>query len=171
MGDHGLIEKGCRFYEGLVRVPLIFSWPGHFRPGLVQDALVELTDIAPTLLEICGLPRPERMQGRSLLHLLEGGSAPHRDYVRSEYYHVLMPRPDNGFEGSYGTMYRTSRYTLVVYHGYGLGELFDLQADPGEFNNLWDDPAYREIRFELLLKSYDAQAYAVDIGPGQTMYS
>ena len=48
LGDHGLIQKGCRFYEGLVRVPLIFSWPGHFEQGLVRGDLVELTDKAPT---------------------------------------------------------------------------------------------------------------------------
>jgi arylsulfatase A-like enzyme len=171
LGDHGLVEKGCRFYEGLVRVPLIFSWRGHFKPGLVQEALVELADITPTLLEICGLPQPDRMQGKSILKLLNGESDHHRDYVRSEYYHVLMPRADNGFEGSYGTMFRTERYKLVVYHGHGTGELFDLQADPKEFVNRWDDPAYQEIRFELLLKSYDAQAFAVDIGSRQIMYS
>ena len=171
LGDHGLVEKGCRFYEGLVRVPLIFSWRGHFKPGLVQEALVELTDIAPTLLEICCLPQPDRMQGKSLVKLLNGESDHHRDYVRSEYYHVLMPREENGFEGSYGTMFRTHRYKLVVYHGHGTGDLFDLHADPDEFVNRWDDPAYQQIRFELLLKSYDAQAFAVDIGSRQIMYS
>ena len=171
LGDHGLLFKGCRFYECLVRIPLIFSWPGHFKPGLVSDALVELTDVAPTLLEICGLEQPHRMQGRSLLSILNGETTTHREYVRSEYYHVLMPREENDFEGTYGTMLRTDRYKLVVYHGHGLGELFDLEDDPGEFINRWDDPDYQQIRFELLLKSYDAQAFAVDIGPKQIMYS
>ena len=173
LGDHGLIEKGCRFYEGLVRVPLIFNWPGHFQPGLVSDALVELTDIAPTLLEICGVEAPERMQGRSLLPLLTGERSEHRDSVRSEYYHTLISNPAHGhhFVGSYGTMYRTQRYKLVVYHGTGLGELFDLENDPGEFDNLWDDPAYHEVKTELLLGSFDALALAADIGPEQIMYS
>ena len=63
LGDHGLVAKGCRFYEGLVRVPLIFSWPGQIESGLVSDALVELIDIAPTLLELAGVPKPARMQG------------------------------------------------------------------------------------------------------------
>ena len=49
LGDHGLENKGCRFYEGLVRVPLIISWLGKFEVDLRSDSLVELTDIAPTL--------------------------------------------------------------------------------------------------------------------------
>ena len=68
----GLIQKGCRFYEGLVRVPLIFAWQGEFASGLKSDALVELVDKAPTLLELAGLPVPEQMHGRSLLPILRG---------------------------------------------------------------------------------------------------
>jgi arylsulfatase A-like enzyme len=84
LGDHGLIQKGCRFYEGLVRVPLIWSWPGHFQQGLQSDALVELTDIAPTLLQLAGQPVPERMQGRSLLPILTGQAAPEHHRKRRQ---------------------------------------------------------------------------------------
>ena len=49
--------------------------------------------------------------------------------------------------------------------GHGLGELFDMQEDPGEFTNLWDDPEHRDIRFELLTRSFDATAFAIDTGP------
>jgi arylsulfatase A-like enzyme len=171
LGDHGLLFKGCRFYEGLVRVPLIMAWRNHFMPGLVSDALVELMDIAPTLLDICGLSQPDRMQGKSLVPILNGERNRLHEYVRSEYYHVLMPTDENGFEGSYGTMYRNERYKLVVYHNQGLGELFDLLEDPDEFVNLWNDPDYSDLRSELLLKSYNAQVHAVDIGPKQIMYS
>src|SRR3546814_11573957 len=62
LGDHGLVNKGCRFYEGLVRVPLIFWWPGRIEQGLQSNALVSLIDIAPTLLEISGEPVPNHMQ-------------------------------------------------------------------------------------------------------------
>ena len=160
VGDHGLCRKGCRFYEGLVRVPLIISWPAQFRRGLRSDALVELADLAPTLLEALGMPVPEEMQGRSLLPILEGRSDPsrHRDLVRSEYFRVLQGTP------SYATMVRDGRYKLVVYHGHGLGELFDLQEDPGEFINLWDDPAHTDVRFRLMTQNLDALAFAVDIG-------
>ncbi len=175
LGDHGLLLKGCRFYEGLVRVPLILSWPGEFKQGLVSDALVELTDIVPTLLDACGLPIPERVQGRSLAPIATGAAAPHtlRSFVRSEYYHVLNPAPQehgSTFEGSYATMLRDRAHKLVVYHGHQTGELFDLENDPGEFNNLWHDPAWAAVRFDLLKQSFDALAFAVDIGPKQVTW-
>lgn len=160
-GDHGLNKKGCRFYEGLVRVPLVFSWPGRIQQGLRSNALVELVDITPTLLELTGLPVPETMQGRSLLPILEGKSdqGKHRDFVRSVYYKAL--------EGpaSYATMIRTPEYKLVNYHGHQTGELFDMTKDPHEFENQWDNPEYAAVRFELMQKSFDALAFAVDTGP------
>ena len=160
-GDHGLNKKGCRFYEGLVRVPLVFCWPGRFKEGLRSDALVELLDIAATLLELNGLPAPKTMHGRSLLPILTGQTDPahHRDFVRCEYYEVLEgPR-------SYATMLRTREYKLVNYHGREPGELFDLTKDPQEFENQWDNPAYASVRFDLMKKSFDALAFSVDIGP------
>ncbi|HEX3346740.1 MAG TPA: sulfatase-like hydrolase/transferase [Acetobacteraceae bacterium] len=153
LGDHGLIEKGCRFYEGLVRVPMIWRLPEVIRAGAVSRALVELTDVAPTLLDFTGIPAPEHYRGKSLRGLLEGrtGRDHHRDFVRAEYYDAL-DLPD----ASRATMYRDERYKLVVYHGHRLGELFDLDADPHEFDNLWDDPGMAAVKLDLLHKSYDA---------------
>ncbi len=170
LGDHGLLYKGCRFYEGLVRVPMIWTWPGQIAQGVVSNALAELTDIVPTLLDICELEHPYKMMGRSLWPLLTGKVDPqeHRDYVRCEYYRTLLA---DDFEGSYATMIRDERFKLVVYHGHEVGELFDLAIDPGEYNNLWDDPDYVEVRFELLLKNFDALAFAVDYGPEQRFHS
>ena len=166
LGDHGLIQKGCRFYEGLVRVPLILSWPGRWASGTSSDALVELLDLPATLLESAQLPVPERMQGRSLVPLLTGSASSgeaslrHRDAVRCEYYDALdMP------DGSMATMYRTRRHKLVVYHGHGLGELYDLESDPGEHDNLWDDGESQALKLELMQRSYDAAILAMDRGP------
>ncbi|MEM7534265.1 MAG: sulfatase-like hydrolase/transferase [Chloroflexota bacterium] len=169
LGDHGLVAKGCRFYEGLVRVPLIFSWPGQFRQGIVRNALVELTDVAPTLLALAGLPIPERMQGRSLLPHLTQTDHPdhHRDTVRCEYYRALNPDANARFNGSYGTMIRDTQYKLSVYHEHEVGELYDLDADPGEFNNLWDEPSVMDVKLRLMKQSFDALALAVDVGPKQ----
>ena len=64
-------------------------------------------------------------------------------------------------------MIRDERYKLVVYHGRGLGELFDLEADPHEFDNLWDDPTLIGTKIELMRRSFDALALATDIGPKQ----
>ena len=210
LGDHGLLLKGCRFYEGLVRVPLIISWPGQFPlqeepesedsqgedgsgeedesaaeesqdaapeddspapTGFVSDALVELVDIAPTLLELAGLPVPLRMQGRSLLPILRGEAPPdhHRDFVRCEFYRALNPDvPGRAqYEGSYATMYRDARHKIVAYHGHEQGELYDLENDPGEFENLWNDPDHAGLRFDLLRRNFDALAFSVDPGPPQ----
>ena len=162
LGDHGLIQKGCRFYEGLVRVPLIFAWQGQFASGLRSDALVELVDKAPTLLELAGLTVPEGVHGRSLLPILQGKADPdhHRDFVRCEYYDAV-DLPDH----SLATMYRDERYKLVVYHGHDEGELYDLIDDPNEFNNLWHASSKQEVKMELLKQNFDASMFAMDIGP------
>jgi arylsulfatase A-like enzyme len=166
LGDHGLLQKGCRFYEGLVRVPLIVSWPGQFLQGVRRAALVELLDIAPTLLELAGLPVPSKMQGRSLSRLLREADATdaHRDFVRCEYYNAINAKHNEPFSGTYATMLRDDRYKLIVYHGHALGELFDLEADPGEFDNLWDDPALQPTKLRLMQQSFDALAFATDLG-------
>jgi arylsulfatase A-like enzyme len=165
VGDHGLQGKGCRFYEGLVRIPLIFWWPSRFKKDLQSNALVELTDIAPTLLEIIGEEIPERMQGKSLFPILTGRSDPdsHREFVRAEFYNTLG-HTENWPE-SYATMIRNREYKLINYHGHSMGELFDMLKDPDEFNNLWDYPQYQEIKFELMRKSFDATIFAIDTGP------
>ena len=169
LGDHGLLLKGCRFYDGLVRVPLIISWAGQFLENQRRQALVELIDIAPTLLDLAGLSIPEKMQGRSLLSLLAESDAQdsHREFARCEYYSALNPDSRESFSGSYATMIRDDRYKLIVYHGHDIGELFDLRDDPDEFDNLWDDPAMTPVKLKLMQQSFDALAFAVDTGSEQ----
>ena len=169
LGDHGLLLKGCRFYEGLVRVPLIISQPGSLLEGTRRQALVELLDVAPTLLDLAGVPIPERVQGITLRKLLvdDGAEDFHRDSVRSEYYRAINPTMAESYNGTFATMIRDERYKLVVYHGHGLGELFDLETDPDEYDNLWDDPALIGTKTELMRLSFDALALATDIGPRQ----
>ncbi len=165
LGDHGIIRKGPYFYDCAVRVPLIISWPGRFEQGVVSDALVELCDLTPTLLEACGLEPTERMQGRSFLPILTGEADPgeHRDSVFCEYYNA-MPNHDHS---AYGTMYRDRARKLCVYHGRarGQGELYDLEQDPGEHQNLWADPAYAEERAELTLRCFDRSVFTMDPWP------
>ena len=173
LGDHGLLLKGCRFYEGLVRVPLIISWPRKLLADRRRQALVELIDIAPTLLDLAGVSIPERMQGRSLRTLLTDAKAidQHRELARCEYYSALNPDSHERYQGSYATMIRDDRYKLIVYHGLGIGELFDLREDPDEFTNLWDDPAKMSIKLGLMQQSFDALAFAVDTGSEQILSS
>jgi arylsulfatase A-like enzyme len=161
LGDHGLVLKGCRFYEGAVHVPLIISWPGHFRQGLRSDALVELADIAPTLLDVVGLPISENVHGMSLLPILRGQADPavHHDFVRCEYHDAL----DRPF-ASHANMICDGRYKLVVYHGHTIGELYNLRDDPHEFRNLWDEPNVLPLKHRLLKELFDAVMLATDEG-------
>ena len=151
-GDHGLYWKGAYFYEALVHVPLIVSCPGLFQEGLRCDGLVELVDIAPTLMEAAGLEIPYEMQGRSFYKILTGEADPHhfKDAVYSEFYHCLK----GTHEDINATMYFDGRYKLVCYHGKEWGELYDLEEDPEEFCNLWDQPEAAGLKARLVLKSY-----------------
>lgn len=163
-GDHGLINKGCRFYNSLVRVPLIIWYPARFKQNLQSEALVELTDVAPTLLEIAGAPVPKKIQGKSLHPILTGARPAdfHREHVRCEYYDEGAPEKG---KISSGTMFRTKKYKLALYHGHEKGELFDLEKDPDEFTNLWDVPEYHDVLVRLIRDSYDASIQAMDKGP------
>jgi arylsulfatase len=157
LGDHGLMFKGCRFYEGLVRVPLIISWPAEYRRGLLSDGLVELLDLTSTLMDIAQIPCPSYMQGKSLLPILCDGQDPsvHRDFVRSEYFDALDTHFTGG-SGTFGTMYRTAHHKLCMYHDKKISELYDLRADPWEFDDRWDDPNYRDIKHQLIRDAFDA---------------
>lgn len=157
LGDHGLQFKGCRFYEGLVRVPLIVSFPSRFKAGVQSDALVELLDLSTTMLELAEVEVPEHMQGRSLVPLLTGDAKPdqHRDYVRCEYFDALDPYFVKGGLSN-ATMYRNRRYKLVMYHSHDLGELYDLENDPDEFTNLWDDPEHSAVKYDLIVRNTNA---------------
>ena len=161
LGDHGIYLKGPYFYEPAVRVPLIFSWPGTLEGGRRSSALVELTDLAPSLLDAAGLPRGPGMQGHSLCPQLIGAADldHHREDVYCEYFNAMpwhqRPRPNL-------TMVRTATHKLVLAHHLATGELYDLTADPAETHNLWDDPAAAGIKAELLLRLTDRMAGTVD---------
>jgi arylsulfatase len=158
LGDHGIYLKGPHFYDEAVRVPLVMSWPGHFEAGLRSDALVELTDLAPTLLEACGLTPEPQMQGRSFHGILTGAWDPHhhRESVFCEYLNSWT------HHRAYASMLRTATEKIVVHHGAEPGELYDLAADPAEFVNLWDNPAHTPLKARLLKDLSDRLAYTAD---------
>ena len=165
-GDHGLLRKGCRFYEGLVRVPLIWRWPGRVRAGLRSDALVELTDVVPTLLHAVGLAPGRLVTGRSLLPIITGATPvhQHRDFVRAEFYDA-HGHGGTGRRMSVATMYRDARWKLTVYHSHGVGELYDLDEDPDEFVNLWNVPSLATTKLRLMEASFASAVVDGDFGP------
>lgn len=153
LGDHGLIYKGARFFDGLVKVPLIISWMGQTIENVKSDALVELVDLAPTILDFAGIEIPYDMQGKSLKPLLTGESDTevHKNHVMCEYNDCL-DLPD----ATHASMYFDGRYKLVVYANHDIGELYDHEADKNEFNNLWFSDEHQGLKGKLLKKHFDA---------------
>jgi arylsulfatase A-like enzyme len=157
LGEHGLFDK--RFmYEESLRIPLLIRYPKEIKSGSVNKDIALNVDFAETFLDYAGVPIPKDMQGRSLRPLLEGKTPGH--WRQSMYYRYWMHRPHFNVSAHYGV--RTHRYKLIFYYGLGLGapgaldgslppewELFDLAKDPGEMNNVYDDPAYADMVKDL----------------------
>ncbi len=169
LGDHGIYMKGPFFYDCAVRVPLIIAWPGHIK-AQQSNALVELLDLPQTLLDAAGLPHHPGMMGRSLWPILTGAASPdaHRDDVYCEFYNAC-----DGHNGAFElpamtTMVRTRSHKLTVAHGHGTGELYDLQADPCELRNLWDEPECARLKADMLVRLSDRMAFTCDPLPPRT---
>lgn len=144
-GEHGLIDKR-HAYEESMRVPLLVWSPGMIKPASVVDNMVMNVDLAPTFLQLAGLAKPSQMQGFSFADLLRGrNSGWPRDKVFYEYYwEASFPQTPTTFA------VRTGRYKYIYYNGvWDINELFDLQADPYEMNNLIRDTTYRRIGLGL----------------------
>lgn len=152
LGDHGMYWKGGFLYHALLHVPLIFSCPGLIQQGLQSDALVELVDIAPTILELSELPASKAMQGKSFAGILTGKDDPHhhKDCTYAEYYYSA-----GRLHQVSATMYFDGRYKVIVHHNDELGELYDLETDPCEFDNLWNVPEHQELRSRMVLKCFN----------------
>lgn len=144
LGDHGHIQKWT-MYDCVERVPLVFWSPGRIAPRAPDDALVQLMDVAPTVLEAAGVNIPSNWEARSLLPRLLGQEKVGRDVVYSE---LARDHIQTGAE--YIVMRRDRDWKLVYYLNEPDGELFDLKADPGEIRNLWTSAAHREHRDRLV---------------------
>lgn len=143
-GEHGLIDKR-HMYEESMRVPLLVWCPEMINSNTKISEMVQNIDIAPTILELAGIKKPDHMQGESFVPLLEGKQIPWRDKVFYEYYwEDAFPQTPSIFG------VRTDRYKYIFNHGvWGINELYDLKADPHEVYNYIRDPAYREISHKL----------------------
>ena len=144
LGDHGLSQKWS-MYDTVTRVPAIVWAPGEVAAGVRQAGLCQLFDLGPTVLEWAGVPVPPHCQARSLMPALQGDPWTGRDQVYAEQAGDVALTGAGLF-----TMIRESRYKLMHIAGSDEGQLFDLQADPGELRNLWNDPASREERLRLV---------------------
>jgi arylsulfatase A-like enzyme len=172
LGDHGWFDK--RFmYEESLRMPLVLSYPRRLRAGGVLSGIVTNVDFAQTILDATGVAHHPRMQGRSFWGDLTGdGALPPADGMYYRYWQ--HDDPSHQAPAHYG--YRTDRYKLIYFYNDGLGlagtgpaiypgewELYDLEADPHELRNLYDDPAYRQVRDDLTRRLWDEQARLGDV--------
>lgn len=159
-GEHGLFDKRL-MYEPSIRVAMLLRFPARIKPGRVDTTHMVLnTDIAPTILELCGLPVPIWMQGRSGVPLLDRADAPWRDAFLYEYFEypaVHCIRKNRGV--------RTDRWKLIQYWEQPEEwELYDLKSDPDEVRNLADRAEYagQKRSLQALLERLRREVGSVD---------
>ncbi|KRG15775.1 sulfatase [Virgibacillus soli] len=143
-GQHGMQAKGGFHYEDLIKLPFIVRYPGHVPEGRVTSAMQSLVDLAPTFLSFCNVPIPISMTGVDQKLVWLGKKELARDHIICEFRHEATK--------IHQKTYVNERYKLTVYYNRNYGELFDLETDPGEINNLWDNPAYASLKSELFLR-------------------
>ena len=187
VGDHGpnfSRGKGTCYETGL-QVPFLLRWPGAISEGLVQEELVSIIDILPTVLDAAGLEPEESLPGKSLLPLLRGDKTAWREYVFGEWHagnpriyfpqrsvrddrfklivSLLDDRPnapavqasDPRWWVNGATAEEIARAPEVVRNGYETWmhppgeELYDLESDPEEFDNLAGRPEFAAIQERL----------------------
>ncbi|NLK07544.1 MAG: sulfatase [Firmicutes bacterium] len=170
LGDHGWYDK--RFmYEESLRMPFVVRYPREIKAGTRHEAMAVNLDFAETFLDYAGLDIPEDMQGASLRPVFRGETP--ADWRTSMYYRYWMHLGDHYVSAHYGM--RTDRYKLIHYYGEPLGtpgaldeskepewELFDLEKDPAEMNNVYHDPEYADLVKELTDELYRLKEEALD---------
>ena len=157
LGEHGLIDKR-NAYEESMRVPMVAWAPGWIAPGSRTDTLIRNIDIAPTVLDLAGVPWPDSipLDGRSVLGTLRGGApAASRaqtggEFLYEYYWEYAFPHTPTTFA------LRGDRFKYIYYHGiWDLSELYDLRTDSLEQANLVNVPAYRDTVRAMRARLFD----------------
>lgn len=157
LGERDLWWKQT-FYDESAKVPLVMSWPGRLPMGERRNQIVNLIDLTATIVDAGGAAPLANSDGRSLLPLALDGESTWNDETFSEYCTDGLLAWSGG-RLLQSRMIRRDNWKYIYYHG-SASQLFDLQADPQEMNNLAADPAYRRIRDQLetrLLDGWDPE--------------
>jgi arylsulfatase A-like enzyme len=143
LGEWRLFDKRL-MHEPSIRVPLAIRYPSRIPPGTLRNEMVLDTDLAPTFLDLAGVPAPAAWQGKSVLPLAQAPDPAFRKEWYYEYYEWPNPegvRPHRGI--------RTEQYKLICYVELEEYELYDLVSDPGETKNLYGQSQYLSLQREL----------------------
>ncbi len=161
LGNYGMTHKLPVFYDCLTRIPVILYHPDGIGAGMTLKGLVEEVDLAPTILEFLGVPIPPTMVGCSLARAIADRDGKGKKNVLCEAG-IAAPTPQQPVPGlklkapfaptsfGCGAMLREGNYKLSIYSD-DRGELYDLEKDPEEVKNLYQDSSYREIRERMTL--------------------
>ncbi|TWU67538.1 sulfatase [Crateriforma conspicua] len=142
--DHGQSQKWT-MYDQITRVPMIVWSPDRIQGGRRIESLVQQMDLGPTILQWAGVEVPESLEAESLMPAIQGDDFSGRPYVYCEQAR------DAVLTGcQFMTMVRDRQYKLVHFLDEPDGQLFDLQADPGELDNRWNDGNLAEVKQRLL---------------------
>lgn len=149
-GEHGLIDKRVA-YETSIRVPMVMQCPELFPTGAVVENIVANIDIAPTILEAMGLSTPPHMDGASFIPVAQGRDVDWREHFLYVYYwEKNFPQSPTVFS------LRGNRFKYITYYGlWDADELYDIQSDPGELQNLFGDPQYSETAAAMEKRLYE----------------
>ena len=144
LGEHGWFDK--RFmYEESFRTPLLMRYPKEIKAGEKLDQLVQNLDFAPTFLDYAGVDIPDDIQGESFRRVVSGKTDNYRDHAYYTYYEYPA---EHSVMRHYGI--RTDRYKLIhFYHDKDYWELYDLDEDPTEMNNVYGQPGYTVVQAAL----------------------
>lgn len=167
LGEHDMVDKRW-MYEESMKMPFIVHYPKMVKPNKRSKAIINNTDFAPTLIEIAGGKKPSYMQGESIVPLLKGEQP--KNWRTATYYRYWLHMEHHDIPAHFGI--RTADYKLIFFYGthwdtnrIGLlsrawlkegnsfnieqtpiaWELYDLKKDPNEVNNVYKNPAYKEV--------------------------
>ncbi len=161
LGEHGWFDKRL-MYEECLRMPFLIRYPKEIKPGTNNKDITVNIDFAPLFLDYANVRKPDYMQGESFRANLKNNTPDNwRDAMYYRYW--VNADYDHNVTANYGI--RTDRYKLIFYYGRTLGmmsakneirtpewELYDLQEDPMEMKNLYNDPSKKELIKELKIK-------------------
>lgn len=145
LGDHGFFDK--RFiYEESLRMPFMVKYPKMVKPHSINKDIITNIDFAPTLLDLANIKTNQSMQGDSFKSILEGKTP--NNWQQAMYYHYYEFPYWHHVQPHYGI--RTQKYTLShFYYNIDVWELYDLEKDPHQINNIINDPQYTNVIKDL----------------------